>query len=468
MSSHIVVVDDADAPGGGPCGDGADAEAPRSWSDLADAADAAARAEARQLLRGSAVLSRSGTPELFAAQRLTLPPALRCAYVTVDGPVGCGKTTLARLLRRKLGADAIMCLYETRHQRMLPLFVADPPTHAAVFQAHMYAHNVECRRFGPWIAEATRRLVVQDRSMAGNMVFYESNVESGNFTDAQRQMYETSVVRPYWRRASGAVFLYNPAHTTMVRLQRRDDASERKYSLRYIESLLRYNYWMLMHNATRRRPHPILCVLWAADYMDVQPHVLDPLAALLDGRRAPLRVHLHSDAGAPDASAAAPAGDVATFGYATLRALCVLVMRSCPGACHWVDALAAEADGGGGDASGDGGASIDGALDLLEASRQAAALGAAAAVVGVVHVDFEHAAAFDDAVVVNTLLFLMTRPGLEHLHVHRTLPPRQRVPALFNCFDDNADSDVSDDGDGALSDDSGGGSGGGDSDGNKP
>jgi deoxyadenosine/deoxycytidine kinase len=155
----------------------------------------------------------------------------RPGYIVVEGPIGVGKTTLARRLAVTLGCDLL--LERPEDNPFLPGFYRDRRRAALPTQLYFLfqrARQIEAMRQGDLFrpARVTDFLLEKDR------LFAEVTL-SDDELDLYRQVYDRLAVDP--PVPDLVIYLQAPVHVLQRRIQERDVAYERLIDVEYLEKV---------------------------------------------------------------------------------------------------------------------------------------------------------------------------------------------------------------------------------------
>ena len=161
-------------------------------------------------------------------------------YVVVEGPVGCGKTTLARVLSERAGGAAL--LEDPDSNPFLPGFYQDRARYALPAQLYFLfqrANHVRALSQPDLFA----RLTVADFMLEKDALFARLNLSDDELALYQ-QVY--AQVRPQAPAPDLVIYLQASAGTLIERVRRRGVAYERnipdEYLVRLAEAYARFFY----------------------------------------------------------------------------------------------------------------------------------------------------------------------------------------------------------------------------------
>ena len=155
----------------------------------------------------------------------------KCRYIVVEGPIGSGKTSLARVLAQRVNGEE---LFERPEDNpFLERFYADMPRYALATQLTFLFQRVD-QLAGVGQFDMFRRATVADFMLDKDPLFARLNL-----SDAEYILYEKvySHLRPQAPTPDLVVYLQAPVETLVDRVHRRGVDFERKISSAYLGRL---------------------------------------------------------------------------------------------------------------------------------------------------------------------------------------------------------------------------------------
>ncbi len=155
----------------------------------------------------------------------------KCRYIVVEGPIGAGKTSLARVLAQHLGGEE---LFERPEENpFLERFYADMPRYALPTQLTFLFQRAD-QLAGVGQFDMFRRATVADFLLDKDPLFARLNL-----SDAEYRLYEKvySHLRPQTPTPDFVIYLQAPVDTLIERVHRRGVDFERRISAAYLARL---------------------------------------------------------------------------------------------------------------------------------------------------------------------------------------------------------------------------------------
>jgi deoxyguanosine kinase len=155
----------------------------------------------------------------------------KCRYVVVEGPIGAGKTSLARALAHHLSGDTL--LEAPEDNPFLEKFYEDMPRFALPTQLNFLFQRVDQVR-GLTQLDMFRRATVADFLIDKDPLFARLNL-----TDDEFALYDKvfSHLKPQTPTPDLVIYLQAPVATLVERVHRRGIAFERMISEHYLARL---------------------------------------------------------------------------------------------------------------------------------------------------------------------------------------------------------------------------------------
>jgi len=165
----------------------------------------------------------------------------RLRYIAVEGPIGAGKTSLARRLADRLGADAL--LEQPAENPFLARFYQDMARYALPTQLFFLFQRA--RQLEPLAQpDMFGRAIVADFLIDKDSLFARATL-SGDELALYRKIYDA--IRPQAPAPDLVIYLQAPSAILVERVRRRGAAFERGISEEYL-AVLAENYAHFFHH----------------------------------------------------------------------------------------------------------------------------------------------------------------------------------------------------------------------------
>lgn len=152
-------------------------------------------------------------------------------YIVVEGPIGVGKTSLARLLAEEFGARLI--LESVEENPFLKKFYENPRQNA--FPAQLFFLLSRYRQQRDLAQqELFSKSTVADYLFAKDQIFAQVNLGADEFT-LYRQLYQ--LLEPRLAKPDLVVYLQARTDVLLSRLRKRDRDYERRIAPEYVERI---------------------------------------------------------------------------------------------------------------------------------------------------------------------------------------------------------------------------------------
>jgi deoxyguanosine kinase len=166
-------------------------------------------------------------------------------YIAVDGPIGAGKTTLARMLAEDMGAH--ICLEPAEKNPFLAEFYKDSERNAfktqLFFLLNRYQQHLEFRQ-----QDLFAQSIVSDYTFAKDMIFAKVNL-----SDDELALYNTvfHLLRERLPKPDLVIYMRAEPRVLLQRIKKRGIDYEKPISESYLEQLTEsYNRHFMTYDET--------------------------------------------------------------------------------------------------------------------------------------------------------------------------------------------------------------------------
>lgn len=168
---------------------------------------------------------------------------LNSGYIIIEGNIGVGKSTFAKLLSQAFEAQGLQAEYlpepdETTNP-FLSAYYADPKATAYKMQMHLLHQRFKATRYAQAAALAGKGWYILDRSYFGDIAFAKVQVEDGYFTSEEYQSYLDAHrnMREFLETPTCAIFLKAAPEICASRIVKRSRDCESGIPLGYLKHL---------------------------------------------------------------------------------------------------------------------------------------------------------------------------------------------------------------------------------------
>ena len=153
-------------------------------------------------------------------------------FITIEGCIGAGKTTLAQRLAEDYNGRLILEQFEDNP--FLPMFYADPVRHAFPVELYFMAERFQQLKALHSEPDIFKSFTVSDFLFQKSLIFAMNNLK-----DAEAKLYRNlfEIINPNLPRPDIILYLYAPVDKLMDNIRKRGRDYERNIQPEYLQSL---------------------------------------------------------------------------------------------------------------------------------------------------------------------------------------------------------------------------------------
>ena len=190
-------------------------------------------------------------------------------FITIEGNIGAGKTTLANLLSEKLNARLI--LEEFAENPFLPKFYQNPEQHAFPLELFFLAERYKQLKDLLATRDIFHKITISDYLFTKCLLFAKVNLQSEEFRLYQKLF---DIINPQIIQPDLLIYLHSPVSKLQQNIKKRNRSFEQGISDDYLFSIQEnYTQYIKQHNIKT-----IFVDVTNADFINNESH----LKAILD------------------------------------------------------------------------------------------------------------------------------------------------------------------------------------------
>jgi deoxyguanosine kinase len=190
-------------------------------------------------------------------------------FITIEGNIGAGKTTLANLLSEKLNARLI--LEEFADNPFLPKFYQNPEQHAFPLELFFLAERYKQLKDLLTTRDIFQKITISDYLFTKCLLFAKVNLQSEEFRLYQKLF---DIINPQIIQPDLLIYLHSPVSKLQQNIKKRNRSFEQGISDDYLFSIQEnYTQYIKQHNIKT-----VFVDVTHADFINNESH----LKAILD------------------------------------------------------------------------------------------------------------------------------------------------------------------------------------------
>lgn len=190
-------------------------------------------------------------------------------FITIEGNIGAGKTTLANLLSEKLNARLI--LEEFADNPFLPKFYQNPEQHAFPLELFFLAERYKQLKDLLTTRDIFQKITISDYLFTKCLLFAKVNLQSEEFRLYQKLF---DIINPQIIQPDLLIYLHSPVSKLQQNIKKRNRSFEQGISDDYLFSIQEnYTQYIKQHNIKT-----VFVDVTNADFINNESH----LKAILD------------------------------------------------------------------------------------------------------------------------------------------------------------------------------------------
>jgi len=190
-------------------------------------------------------------------------------FITIEGNIGAGKTTLANLLSEKLNARLV--LEEFAENPFLPKFYQNPEQHAFPLELFFLAERYKQLKDLLATRDIFQKITISDYLFTKCLLFAKVNLQSEEFRLFQKLF---DIINPQIIQPDLLIYLHSPVSKLQQNIKKRNRSFEQGISDDYLFSIQEnYTQYIKQHNIKT-----VFVDVTHADFINNESH----LKAILD------------------------------------------------------------------------------------------------------------------------------------------------------------------------------------------